>query len=107
MPRRRRLLALPLIAALALGAPSPAAAKKDAATRKAEKAFAKLVSENYGDPGPVVSCRRRTSTRWTCSFEAYTGGGQLCQGPGAGTVRRSGTRYRASITRAKVTCREE
>ena len=79
----------------------------DATTVRAEKAFTKLVYESYGDPGPVVSCSKRSRTRWTCSFEAYTGGGQRCQGPGAGTVRRSGSRYRATVDRSKVTCREE
>ena len=81
---------------------------KDAATLRAEKAFRKLMYANYGDPGPVVSCIRRSSTRWTCSLEAaYTGGGQLCVGPGAGVVRRSGSRYRATLDRTRVTCREE
>lgn len=83
-------------------APAP-----DAATLRAEKAFRKLMYESYGDPGPVVSCTRLSRTRWTCSLEAaYTGGGQLCTGEDAGTVRRSGSRYRATVDRTRVTCQE-
>lgn len=78
----------------------------DAQTTRAEKAFAKLVSARYGDSGPVVSCRRVGRRRWTCSFEAYTGGGQLCTGEDAGTVQLVNGRYGAGLDRTKVICEE-
>ncbi len=78
----------------------------DAQTTRAERAFAKLVYARYGDSGPVVSCRRVGRRRWTCAFEAYTGGGQLCSGEDAGTVQLVNGRYRASLDRTKVICEE-
>lgn len=108
-PARTLILFASVLGAVVMAAPAAAGAeqpRRDAATIRAEKAFTKLVYERYGDPGPIVSCRKTARTRWRCSFEAYTGGGQLCTGPGAGTVRRVGNRYRASLDRSKVTCEE-